>query len=190
MNLEWGVAWVWTKPYVVGVLLTVSTGQMTNTAVVPLAVVPFPTAIYITWMGWRGWVAALKLNNWMDGTSTTCWPRGWAGTSSGLLGKVIVVSATLCEYTWQPLMLVLLNRIMLASTNCGSKNELDMCRRQNRKQRIDKTTTNYQLNPIEMKGWKLWICQCNRTGFLCQFQLWHSEIPSLLAIDSPLRSHE
>ena len=58
MNLEWGVAWVWTKPYVVGVLLTVSTGQMTNTAVVP-----FPTAIYITWMGWRGWVAALKLNN-------------------------------------------------------------------------------------------------------------------------------
>ena len=146
MNLEWGVAWVWTKPYVVGVLLTVSTGQMTNTAVVPLAVVPFPTAIYITWMGWRGWVAALKLNNWMDGTSTTCWPRGWAGTSSGLLGKVIVVSATLCEYTWQPLMLVLLNRIMLASTNCGSKNELDMCRRQNRKQRIGQN--NHEL-PIE-----------------------------------------
>lgn len=150
MNLDWGAAWVWTNPYVVGVPLTVSTGQISNTALVPLAGVPFPTAIYITWMGWHGWVAALKLNGWNFHHVVE-----QEHHLVGLLGKVIVVSATLCEYTWQPLRLVLLNPIMLASRNCGSKNELDMCRRQNRKQRIDKTTTNYQLNPIEMKGWKL-----------------------------------
>lgn len=126
----------------VGVLLTVSTGQITNTAVVPLAVVPFPTAIYITWMGWHGWVAALKLNGHVvEQEIESAWAVG---------AEVIVcVSHTNCEYTWQPLMLVLLNRIMLASTNCGSKNELDMCRRQNHtKPQATDRQNNHEL-PVE-----------------------------------------